>query len=847
MLSIIPLWEATSAQSAVIGNKAASLASLHRAGFRVPKGFCVTTDVHKVWRNNGSLCEELRAELARAFAGLRAPVAVRSSSPAEDRADASFAGQYQTILGVRTEDEFFAALEKCWQSASSKAALAYRKDQGAEADVEMAVLVQELVPATAAGVLFTMHPVTDRVDQVVVNANFGLGESVVSGRAEPDTFILDKSTGKIVESKLGAKRIVSQQTAAGVVEVPTDNERRNVFSLSEDQLRELSGVARRLEATYDMPMDAEWAFERNTLHMLQARPVTTGAEAYYTDLLDQWSRDRKLESDPDAIWGRGSPLSGLPVSPLYYSEMAAFFSDMFPRVAELHGTVPGKRKSFRYYRGFTYSDVTFASVADPSGAIQPIGFFSPAWKSNLRLGLRFPLTLAFWANIDAYYRKWYKEWLPEIEARRPDYTVANPVQIQSFIEFIEKQRRERSIFAALGVAYAGHFLGLLAHLVAKWAPGMPEDTVGVLTSGVPDSLTHDENIDLGRLAGLARRSKAVHDAVLSRRYADLEQCADGRQFLNEVDAFRRNRPHRGCSDRDLLQPRWGDDREILLNQVNAMLSVGQKVDPESAHARTVAKRERREREVLAKVGSGPLGFFRRWIFRRVMRSAQRYWIHRDNQRHSFDRYFYELRGAYRAMGDCLMRSGALSARDRIFFAGKTEIYDHLAGKLDGNRLRTRTDWRQSWWERVKELEPPAFLKGNQPYQPNAAGRKLKDGDLGGMGGAPGIAEGPVRLIRSLAELGSVVEGDILVTHAIDPAWTPVFGIIAGVISEEGGILSHATVLGREYGLPVVIGVAGATSALRNGDRVEVNGTTGIVHRIAKADREMARTPDSVDV
>lgn len=837
MPSTIPLWEAAPEQADIIGNKAAGLAGLHRAGFRVPNGACVTVDVYKHWRMTGSLSAEMRAELKRAFAGLRSPVAVRSSSPAEDRADASFAGQYQTILGVRTEDEFFAALETCWKSASSNAALAYRKDQGAEAVVEMAVLVQELVPATAAGVLFTMHPVTDRVDQAVVNSNFGLGESVVSGRAEPDTFILDKANGAIIESKLGAKRVFSQQTAQGVQELSTDVERQQIFSLSNDQLRELADAARKLEAVYDMPMDAEWAFEANTLHMLQARPVTTGAEAYYTDLLDQWARDRGLQFDPDAIWGRGSPLSGLPVSPLYYSEMAAFFSDMFPRVAQLHGVTPGKRKSFRYHKGFTYSDVTFSSVADPSGAIQPIGFFSPAWKSNLRLGLRYPTTLSFWANIDAYYRKWNTEWLPGIEANRPDYAIAGPAEIRRFIEYIEKQRRERSIFAAIGVAYAGHYLGLLAHLVAEWAPSMSEDTVGVLTSGVPNSLTHEENIDVGKLADFARRSNAVRDAILKRNYADLERHPDGRQFLGELDAFRARRPHRGCSDRDLYQPRWGDDREILLNQVNAMLSVGQRVDPETAHARTVAKRERREREVLAEVGQGIFGPARRTIFRRVMRAAQRYWIHRDNQRHSFDHYFYELRCAYQSMGQRLAEIGALSSRDHVFFAAKTEIYDHLAGKLPAERLKVRTDWRHAWWNKVKALEPPAFLKGNLPYQPDRPVRELGEGDLGGVGGAPGIAEGPVRLIRTLAELGSVEEGDILVTHAIDPAWTPVFGIIAGVISEEGGILSHATVLGREYGLPVVIGAAGAAAAFQDGDRVEVNGTTGIVRRVMTDEAE----------
>jgi pyruvate,water dikinase len=828
------LRDASPALAGTIGNKAAGLAGLHSAGFRVPDGFCITTEVFRAWRDKGAISDAWRAQLAAAFANLRHPVAVRSSSPAEDRAEASFAGQYQTILGVQTEQQFFAALETCWNSASSKAARSYRKDQGAEADVEMAVLVQELVPATAAGVLFTMHPVTDRVDQVVVNANFGLGESVVSGRTEPDTFILDKATGVAVERTLGAKRIVSRQTERGVEEAVNDADRQAVFSLTDGQLFQLADVARKLEARYDMPMDAEWAFEGETLHMLQARPVTTGAAAYYTDLLDQWARDRGLEFDPDAIWARGSPLSGLAVSPLYYSEMAAFFSDMFPRVAELHGGQAGKRRSFRYHNGYTYSDVTFSSPADPSGTIQPIGFFDPQWRSNVKLGLRYPNTLAFWTNIDAYYQKWHHEWLPGIEARRPDYQTANIAKIQSFIEYIEAQRRERSIYAALGVGYAGSLLGLLAYLVQNWAPGMPEDTIGVLTSGVEESLTHEENVDVGKLADAAAESPAVREAVLARKYRDLENIEEGKAFLRQIDTFRTKHPHRGCSDRDLYQPRWGDDREILLNQMNAMLSLGRRVDPDTAHAKAAARRMAREDEVLRKIGRGSFGSIRSRIFRRVLRLSQRYWIHRDNQRHSFDHYFYELRGAYTALGQRLAKTGALQDPEGIFFVAKSEIYEHLAKKIPAERLRARAVWRRIWWNRVRGDEPPAFLKGNLPYQPDARPSTLAPGDLGGIGGAPGVVTGPVRLVKSLAELGSVAQGDILVTHAIDPAWTPVFGIIGGVISEEGGILSHATVLGREYGLPVVIGVPGAATALRDGDVVEVDGTSGIVRRVVKA-------------
>jgi pyruvate,water dikinase len=213
----------------------------------------------------------------------------------------------------------------------------------------------------------------------------------------------------------------------------------------------------------------------------------------------------------------------------------------------------------------------------------------------------------------------------------------------------------------------------------------------------------------------------------------------------------------------------------------------------------------------------------------VLRAAQRYWIQRDNQRHSFDRYFYELRQSYRAIGARFVEQGLLKAVDDIFFLGKTEIYAHLDGLLRAEHLTARAIWRHAWWDSHKGSEPPLFLKDNLPYVFDSAHEEA-DGSLKGMGGAPGIVTGPVRLIRSMGELGRVEEGEILVTQAIDPAWTPIFGLIGGVISEEGGILSHATVLGREYGIPVVIGVREAMVMLKDGDRVNVNGTTGVIRR-----------------
>jgi pyruvate,water dikinase len=828
MTDIIFLSEAHSAMADRIGNKAASLAELRQAGLDVPEGFCVPVELYRDWRVSGAVSEAARAAILAGFARLRPPVAVRSSSPAEDRADASFAGQYDTVLGVRTPEQLIDAVVRCWTSAFSTAATAYRIEHGTPIDAAMAVLVQELVPATAAGVLFTMHPVTDRTDQAVVNANYGLGDSVVSGRAEPDTYVLDKASGTVVEQRIGSKKIITTLVEVGVADVPTPAEQQGRPSLSLTQLRQLADVAAKLEAHYDQPIDAEWAFEGDTLRMLQARPITTGAQAFYTRFLDSWARDRGLLDDPETVWVRGSPISSLPTSPLYYSEMAALFSDMFPSVAALHGAKAPKRKEFRYFNGFTYTNRAFSSTADPAGTVQPIGLTSPAWRSNLKLGIKHPRTLAVWSNIDRYYRNWRERWGPELDAHRPDYATAKPSEIRAFIERVERQRRARSLYAACGVGYASDLLGLTQYLLQRWAPGASEDAVGLLTSGVEGSLTHEENMEVWRLAETARAVPGICALLEAGDWEAVEHHPDAGHFLEKVDRLRAVRPHRGCSDRDLYQERWGDTRRALLEQIGNMVRLGPSADPDAAHHRAAARRKSLESELIGRIGRGPLGPMRKRVFGRVLRATQRYWIHRDNQRHTFDRYFYELRRAYRGIGQRLAEAGTLDEADAVFFVGKQEIYDHIDGRLTADRLRRRAEWRRDWWQTATAKEPPSLLKENQPYDQRMAAPG--DSDLAGTGGAPGIVTGPVRHVRTMQDLRDVEPGDIVVTQAIDPAWTPVFGIVGGVISEEGGMLSHATVLGREYGLPVVIGAIGAAGLLAPGEIVTVNGSAGTVRR-----------------
>jgi pyruvate,water dikinase len=813
------------ADPSVIGSKAANLAELQRAGFSVPRALCVTTSAFEEWQREG-LTSGLKGALLKAFLALESPVAVRSSSPAEDLMGASFAGQYLTVLGVRSEEALLSAVERCWQSAASQAAKSYRAsvDVG-ELPIAMAVVIQELVQADVAGVMFTINPVTDRADQIVINSNFGLGESVVSGRAEPDTFVLSKATGECLETRVGTKRVVTQEVDAGVSELPLDSARQKSLSLTANQLRLLLNAARRLESHYDAPIDSEWAFVGGTLYMLQARPVTTGYPAFHAYLLDQWARDRRLADDAAAEWARGSVLSGLKVSPLYYSEMSAFFADMFVRIAALHGAPPIRQKIFTYFSGYTYTNTAFSTAADPAGSIKPESPFGPTWRSNLRIALRKPMSYAFWCNIDYYDRRWQSEWLPGIEANRPDFATASVADIRRYIELLEVQRRERSVVAGLAVGYAPNFLGLVAWLLQRWQPDAPADTLGILTSGLPGSFTHRENVELWQLTQQALARPAVSQCLLAGRFREVPQAAGGTEFLQLADAFCQKHAHRGSSDRDIYQPRWGDDRELLLKQVALLLKLGGDSDPEKAHGRAAARRVDREREVAGRLRLGLFGRMRAAVFMRILRTTQRYVMHRDNQRHTFEPYFLNLRRAYRAIGSRLQGRGLLDSQDDIFLLAKTEIYAHADGSLEDGRLAGRVRWRRNWWNTITEQEPPFRLRGSRPYEGNTDEAAA---DLRGAPGAPGIATGPVRKVSSLQELNRILPGEILVTYAIDPAWTPVFGTIGGVISVEGGMLAHAAVLGREYGLPVVLGVQDALGRLKDGDMVRIDGTLGLI-------------------
>ncbi|MBL8865981.1 MAG: PEP/pyruvate-binding domain-containing protein, partial [Planctomycetia bacterium] len=273
MPDVLALDKIADADDPRVGGKGASLAATLRAGLPVPPGFVIATDAYRRTHSAGLRSDSILTQSIReAYRALGGAVAVRSSATGEDGAEASFAGQQETILGVVGEDAVLDAIERCWKSLQTDRAIAYRRQKGIPDDaVAMAVVVQRLVPAETAGVLFTRDPLDPAANRMIVEASYGLGEAVVSGKVTPDRYTLEFASGRVVEQTRGRKtvRIVDGREEA----VPEGLQ--EAFCLKEDELERLAELGRRVEAFYGQPRDIEWAIVEGQVYLLQARPITT--------------------------------------------------------------------------------------------------------------------------------------------------------------------------------------------------------------------------------------------------------------------------------------------------------------------------------------------------------------------------------------------------------------------------------------------------------------------------------------------------------------------------------------------------------------------------------------------
>jgi pyruvate,water dikinase len=861
-----PFWlplAAAAATRELVGGKGASLRRLAAAGFPVPSGFDLTTEAYRRFVVDNDLAPVIAAALANAvgddpaalepiaariqtrFAQATIPepilaalyegydslgdgpaVAVRSSATAEDLPDLSFAGQQESVLDVRGEGALVAAVRRCWASLWSARAIGYRQRMGIEhRSLAMGVVVQVMVPAEVSGILFTANPATGARDELVINASYGLGEAIVSGEVSPDTFVLDRSRLQVRAKTLGEKAVAFEAVGEqGTRRREVSSAKRSEFALSDGLLRQLGGLALRVEALAGgVPQDIEWAVADGQIWLLQARPITNLPAALLSDV--RWE-----PPVPNTAWVRRQVVEHMP------GPLSPLFDELYLR----QGLEPGvdvivaalgvsealmqlmERPLLATVNGYAYMRATYAFrwTLVPALLRASAKSFSTIFRSGI----------ALWrdAALPGYLQT-IERW------RRIDLAVATDEHLLAGVRELARADAFYWWAATMAIGAAKVSDSIFDRFLSLVAPGRGL-TSAMFLRGFP-SKTLEAETDLERVAGLVRESEALRALVAATPAGSLlDALADtsaGQAALCALHRYFERYGHQ-IYTLDFAEPTLVEDPLPVLMGLKAMIvQPGQTVT--ERHAATV-----RERERLVAETARSLDPARRFLFRRVLRWAEGFAPHRDEALFYVGAAWPTLRTLAHELGRRLVEAGALGAADDIFFLTGAEIEEASAARAAGETevdLAGMARARRALREARERLHPPAAVPPDYRYRfgpfdlsgfETQRRNVLAAGTLRGFPVSPGRATAPASVIHSPADFGEMEPGTILVCPTTTPAWTPLFAQARGLVTDIGGVLAHGSIVAREYRIPAVMGTGNATQRIANGQVVTVDGTLGTV-------------------
>jgi rifampicin phosphotransferase len=886
---VVPLQTLDRTSLPVAGGKAANLGELIQAGSAVPAGFCITTTAYaRVSARAGldTYLEGLEAvdrldsarqiELATAIrtaliqaplppevieavasayqalsAGSPIPVAVRSSATAEDLLEASFAGQQETLLNVIGLEALIAAVQRCFASLWTDRATQYRSSIGiASRSVRLAVVVQRMVEAEVAGVLFTANPLTGKRREAVIDANPGLGEAVVSGATNPDHFVVQTATGKIVERRLGDKQVTIQSAEGGGTERIEAGASPTRACLSDEQIQTLAALGARVEARYGTPQDIEWAIDASgQVFLLQARPITTlfplpeSAPSTDEDLrvylafgVQQGtyrpftpmglSALRLLASGFLALIG--SPLRDPLAGPRFVVEAAG--RPFFEVTAALRHPF-GRRFLLEAMReAEVQAAASFEQLAaDPRLSLRK----TPRRTFGRALVLLLARTNLLWYLLQASLAPQAASWRVQriVEQRRNTSQVDEPGDAAAHLAAAEGLllRCLHLAFRVSPVMLAGmQSFALARQLLRELAT---ESECQVVLGGSPTNPTTQMNLALWRLSQDIRTDKQSLNLL---RQKPAEQLAQDYQqgrlpppLQQGLAGFLQVYGHQGVCELDLGIPRWSEDPSYMLALLRGYLEMEESTPAPDLQ---LQRARRAAHEMIATLSQRARQKYRlRWrLVRFLLERAHTLAGFREMTRFVAGLLLAQARQLLGLVGEELVRAGRLNKAEDLYFLTLSEA--HAA--LSGADLRERVSERQATFAReLRRRHVPLVLlsDGTEPTVQTQKGQHAVQaaGTLQGTPASPGRVTAPARVIRD-PNAAHLEPGEILVAPSTDPGWTPLFLKASGLVMEVGGAMAHGAIVAREYGLPAVVGVAGATEWIATGSRVTLDGTTGTV-------------------
>ncbi len=821
-----------------VGGKGANLGEMFNAGFPVPPGFCVSAEAYRmhldmahlypqiealmIKKNTSQLQigdvaqqirtlieeapmpEALRCKIQKAYACLVSQgyerVAIRSSATAEDLPEASFAGQQETYLAIRGSSETLIYIKKCWASLWTQRAITYREQKGyVHQNVALAVVVQAMVDAKKAGVLFTVNPLTGAQNEMLINASYGLGESIVSGRVTPDSYCIGKKSGRLViEQKLGSKETQIFTAADGLTyEECVPEVKRSQFCLAQSEIRQLLNLGMKVERYYNNPQDIEWAFEEDNLYLLQTRPITAivdpNLQFVKTDRQHSTGQQKTLE---------------------YFKEH--FPDPPYPIEFQSMSSLSEVKNAIYQELGISMPAISQMLHMDENGVIS---FGKQLFRLNFRIvGLPFNV----WRLIKSSARSTAVQDEAKLATILQDMTKL-PLESLSNQQLVEYLKRANDTAVEYGkihfrvynfpMVIYGHKLKVYLQL-ARVAQKV---NIYDLLAGL-DYKTALVEKALYQLAvyanGLPEVRRILIKEPIDQVVAELHNSQEGMDFVKQMEQFLKDNGARTMKAYlPFANVSWSEDHKLLLNTLSVML----RSENINVHENKMRQAEQqyfaRIEEILHKLP----GFLRRGYLLCLEQFRAAY-KGREATLYAIEECHVAVRKGLHVAAGRLIQGYYLDYKDDVKYLTLSELYAVLNGSSSMELIRQKLSKRKSCRHQTESVWYSSVEK-----ETGEAGDLLH-----GLPSSPGIAKGIVKVIDRPDEFGKLQQGDILVCSFTDPTWTPLFALAAAIISDTGGPLSHAAIVAREYAIPAVLGTKVATARLKDGDLVVVDGSNGSV-------------------
>ncbi|MBL4682340.1 MAG: hypothetical protein JKY88_16680 [Pseudomonadales bacterium] len=744
--------------------------------------------------------------------------------------DASFAGQHDTYYYVNSE-QLPLMIKKCWASLWAEGAYSYRESQGIEhRQVNMAVVVQEMIPSEISGITFTSDPLSGNENFIVTDCSWGMGAAIVDGRVSPDHYTVDKSTGKLVTKRIADKKFMVPSSITDdesrLVAVPFSL--RNKECLNTKQIELVSHWALKSEDYFGCPQDLEWAFSKGEYYLLQSRPITASGE--------------KKDDIPKGTYVLFKPFIENFTDPLLPLTQDLLVK-LFPMMNIIQGRVYLNLKHIRLLLPFKMTEAETAEIA----YLSHNNNFKPrlSWPkilllivilyiNNLNVGVLYQRTNHMPIDFMSSFRKKFQRVVDDDNIDAPG-ALEHLFFKSGFFDPVGNMPLMVNLAAPRYMLY----MPILSHLLKLWIPEIREDAAAHLTAGSEGVFSTDMGRQIWHLSVIAKNENDVKEIINSNESSLaltlLKNNPNAKEFMLALEGFLGTHGHRTIKEFELNSYRWEEDPAPIISMIRNYFQ--SKVDPTSSEQSINEKRREFAEEIKGKLKVHNLenatGI--RWKIIKTLTDQTKYFIRlRENSRFFHIMGFYAIRLKVLKLEKYLLSTGKLKCKDDIFYLNWEELSKLKDGRLEWADLEDTMRARRMDYIRLSKIKPSKTFGIDVPKQ-----NPFVENQIHGQGAPPGQYEGFARVVTDPTTDAELHPGEILIAPYTDPAWTPLFLTASAAVVEVGSFLSHAGTIAREYGMPCVVDASDCMARIKTGDRIHVDGSTGQISFIVERETEAA--------